>query len=408
MTDAPDSADDDETARARPVVRLRPRSGRRFFEGAPWVYADELVMDRRTRRLPPGTVAELQDADRRPLGTVGVTPESGIPARLLDRDPAAEIDRAWFAARLRGALALRERLFPTPHYRLVHAEADGLPGVVIDRFGDAAVVQPNTAWADARLPDLTAALQEVAGVTTVVLNGASRARAQEGLPADTRLLTGALDGPVEVPMTGALYLADLLGGQKTGLYFDQRPNHAFAAPLARGERMLDMFSHVGGFALAALAAGATSALAVDGSAPALDLAAEAARRMGAEGRLETRRADAFEALAALAEQGETFGLTVCDPPAFAPSRQARDAGLRAYRRLARLGSRVTAPGGFLVLCSCSHAIDADAFLEVCADGLAAERRAAQLIHEGGAGPDHPVHPALPETRYLKATVWRLA
>ena len=402
-----DPADDDAPAAGRPVVRLRPKAGRRFFSGAPWIYADELVLDRRTRRLAPGAIAELQDAERRPLGTVAVTPDSGIPARLLDRDPAAAIDRAWLAARIADAHRLRARVADPAFHRLIHAEADGLPGVVIDRFGGAAVIQPNAAWAEARLDDLAAALIEVTGVSAVVVNAASRARAQEGLAGETRLLHGALDGPVDVPMNGAIYLADLLGGQKTGLYFDQRPNHAFAAHLGRGGPMLDVFSHVGGFALAALAAGATRAVAVDGSAPALALAEGGAARMGVADRLEARRADAFDALTAAAEAGETYPLVVCDPPAFAPARSAREAGLRAYRRLARLGSRVTAPEGFLVLCSCSHAVDADAFLAACADGLRAEGRSARLIHEAGAGPDHPVHPALPETRYLKATFWRL-
>ncbi|MGM0585912.1 MAG: RSP_2647 family RNA methyltransferase [Pseudomonadota bacterium] len=397
----------DEPAPSRPILRLKPKAGRRFFAGAPWIYADEPVLDRRTRKIAPGTIAELQSAEREPLGAVAVNLDSGIAARLLDRDPGAEIDRAWFEARLRHALSLRERLFEAPVYRLVHAEADGLPGVVIDRFGEAAVIQPNAAWADARLDDLAQAVEAVTGVSTLVLNRASRARAQEGLPAGSRLLSGALEGPVEVSMNGAVYLADLLSGQKTGLYLDQRPNHAFVAGLARGTRMLDVFAHVGGFALAGLAAGAREALAVDGSEPALALAAGGARRMGVEERLHLRREDAFDALEDLGESGERFEVVVCDPPAFAPNKQALANGLRAYARLARLAARATAPDGFLTLCSCSHAVDADAFRRACADGLRAAGREAQLIRTGGAGPDHPEHPALPETGYLKALTWRL-
>ncbi len=394
-------------ARARPVIRLRPKAGRRFRTGAPWVYADELVMDRRTRALPPGTVAELQDEDRTPLGLIGFNANSVIAGRLLDRDVAAEIDAEWFAARLRRALSLRERLHDTPYYRLVHAEADGLPGVVIDRFGDAAAIQPNAAWADARIDALAEALRDVTGVTTVVMNGTSRARGLEGLAEETRIVSGALDGPIPVPMNGATYMADLAGGQKTGLFYDQRPNHAFVAGLANGQTVLDVFSHVGGFGLAALAGGAVSALAVDGSAPALELAAEGARRMGAAERFETRKSDAFDALTALGKEGARFGVVVCDPPAFAPTKQALQAGLRAYRKVARLAAPLVEEGGILCLCSCSHAADFESFRRVCAEGIYQGRREGVLIHAGRAGPDHPTHLALPETSYLKSLVFAL-
>ena len=329
MTDPDDLPADDPSADApeanpgaRPVIRLKPKAGRRFLAGAPWVYQDEIVMDRRTRKIPAGAVVELQDPERQTLGLVAFNAESAISARLLDADPGAEIDAAWLESRIAQALALRERLFDKPFYRLVHAEADFLPGLVIDRFGDAAVIQPNAAWADARAELIAQAVIRVAGVSTVVLNAGSRARAQEGLDGETRLLAGALDAPVETPMNGATYLADLLGGQKTGLYYDQRPNHAFVARLAPGARVIDVFSHVGGFSLAALAGGAASALAVDGSEPALKLAAEGAARSGFGDRFETRRGDAFDTMTALAEAGETFDVVVCDPPAFAPNRSA--------------------------------------------------------------------------------------
>lgn len=393
---------------ARAVVRLRPNAdARRLRHGFPWVYADELVLDRRTRALPPGALAVLEDTERRALALVTVNPLSKIVARVLDPDPGAAIDRAWFTARLRHALALRERLYPAPFYRLVHAEADGLPGVVIDRFGDAAVIQPNAAWAEAMLDDLAAALTGLTGVMTLVKNGTGRARALEGLAEETVVLTGALDGPVPVPMNGATYMADLTGGQKTGLFFDQRPNHAFAAALARGGRVLDVFAHVGGFALAALAAGAESALCVDSSAPALDLAQKGAEASGQGARLQTRRGDAFAQLETLAAEGAQFDLVVCDPPAFAPNRQALDAGLRAYERVARMAAPLVAPGGFLGLCSCSHAADLAAFRAACGRGIGRAGRRAQLIHTGFAGPDHPQLPQLAESGYLKALFFRL-
>ena len=284
----------EDPAMTYPTVRLRPKAeARAIRHGFPWVYADELVTDRRTQALAPGALAVLEDAERRSLGLVTVDTGSKIIARMLDRDPDAVIDETWFAVRLTRALALRERLFDRPFYRLVHAEADGLPGIVIDRFGAAAVIQPNAAWAEQHLPALAAALAEVTGVSVIVKNGTGRSRGLEGLAEETAVLQGRLDGPVAVPMNGATYMADLAGGQKTGLFYDQRPNHAFAAGLGRGARVLDVFTHVGGFALAALAAGAESAVGVDASAAALALAVEGARRTGTGDRFSPRQGDAF-------------------------------------------------------------------------------------------------------------------
>jgi 23S rRNA (cytosine1962-C5)-methyltransferase len=336
-----------------------------------------------------------------------VNPLSKIAARMLDRDPGAEITQDWIAARLTRAQALRTRLYPAPFHRLVHAEADGLPGLVIDRFGDAAVIQPNAAWTEAHLDAILAALVAVTGVAAVVKNASGRARGLEGLEEGIAVLRGTVAGPVPVPMNGATYLADLTGGQKTGLFFDQRDNHAFAARLAPGGRVLDVFSHVGGFALAALAGGAAAALAVDSSAPALALAEGGARASGLEGRLTTRKGDAFDVMAALAAEGARFDLVVCDPPAFAPSKPALEAGLRAYERVARLAAPLVAPGGFLVLCSCSHAADLSAFRSACTRGIGRGGRAGQLIHTGFAGPDHPQLPQLAESGYLKALAFRL-
>lgn len=399
---------EEQAPKSRPVVRLRPKAeARAIRHGFPWVYADELVTDRRTQGLTPGVIATLEDAERRVLGTVTVNPKSKIIARVLDRDAEAVIDRDWLAARLSRALDLRARLFDRPFYRLVHAEADGLPGVIIDRFGDVAVVQPNAAWAEALIGDLCAALGAVTGVTTVIKNGSGRSRGLEGLPEETVILCGGVEGPVPVEMNGATYMADVLGGQKTGLFFDQRPNHAFAARLARGARVLDVFSHVGGFALACLAGGAESALAVDASAAALDLATKGAEAMGQGARFATRQGDAFATLEALAAEGAQFDLVICDPPAFAPNKQALDAGLRAYERIARLAAPLVAPGGYIVLCSCSHAADLVAFRNASARGLGRGGRRAQLLHTGFAGPDHPMLPQLAESAYLKSLVFRL-
>ncbi|CUX81659.1 MAG: 23S rRNA (cytosine1962-C5)-methyltransferase RlmI [Roseibaca calidilacus] len=391
-----------------PILRLLPKAeARAVRHGFPWVFANEVVLDRRTRAIAPGSFVRLEENDGRALGLVTVNPASKIIGRMMDRNPEAQIDQPWIAAKIAHALTLRAALYDTPHYRLVHAEADGLPGVVIDRFGDVAVIQPNAAWAEVQFDLIADALAEVTGVRSIIRNGSGRARALEGLPEVTEIARGAVDGPVPVPMNGATYMADVLGGQKTGLFFDQRPNHAFAATLAKGGSVLDVFAHVGGFSLAALAAGATDALAVDSSAPALALAEAGAKASGMADRFNTLQADAFDALQKLADEGRRFDAVICDPPAFAPNKPALDAGLRAYERVARGAAALVAPGGYLGLCSCSHAADLASFRNASARGIGRAGRRGVMLHTGFAGPDHPQLPQLAESGYLKAVFFRL-
>jgi 23S rRNA (cytosine1962-C5)-methyltransferase len=280
---------------------------------------------------------------------------------------------------------------------------------VIDRFGAACVVQPNAAWAEAHLDALTAALAEVTGAEVILKNASGRTRSLEGLDDQNATLLGeAPTAPVPVVMNGATYMADLTGGQKTGLFFDQRENHAFAARLvAPGAKVLDVFSHVGGFGLAMLAAGAGEATCVDGSAAALQLAGQGAAAAGWQDRFTARQGDAFDVLTALGAEGAQFDVVICDPPAFAPSKNALEAGLRAYERVAKLAAPLVAPGGYLGLCSCSHAADLTRFRNASARGIGKAGRRGQLIHTGYAGPDHPQMPQLAESGYLKAVFFRL-
>ncbi|WP_171204920.1 RSP_2647 family RNA methyltransferase [Ruegeria sp. HKCCA0235A] len=394
----------------RPRIRLKPKANARGLRhGFPWVYANDIVSDRRTRKIPAGALAVLEDDKRAPVALVAVNPASKIMCRVLDRDIDAQLDATWFENRLQRALDLRESLFDAPYYRLIHAEADGFPGVIIDRFGEACVIQPNAAWAEAHLDVLTQALVKVTGVTTVLKNASGRTRGLEGLDDVNQVLRGsAPDAPLPVPMNGATYMADLTGGQKTGLFYDQRPNHAFAARLVHPDaQVLDVFSHVGGFGLAMLAGGAGQALSVDGSAAALDLAKQGAEASGLAEEFQTRQGDAFEVLNQLGEEGARFDVVICDPPAFAPSRQALDAGLRAYERIARLAAPLVKPSGYLGLCSCSHAADLSRFRDASSRGIGRAGRQAQLIHTGFAGPDHPQLPQLAESGYLKAVFYRL-
>jgi 23S rRNA (cytosine1962-C5)-methyltransferase len=382
-----------------PTLRLKPGQGRRLRAGSPWVFSNEIAMQPEYRQMTPGGLVRLEGDDGARLGTFMFNPHSLIAARLLDRDPAAAIDVDWLRTRLREAIALRERVCDTRFHRLVHAEADRLPGLVIDRYDDIAVVQANTAGMDRLMPLIVEALTELLPLRAVVARNDSATRRLEGLSEDVALLFGN-DARVEVTEGGVRFPVDLLEGQKTGWFFDQRPNRDRVAALADGVRVLDVFSHVGAFGLRCAVAGAREVTLVDSSAPALAQAEQAAALNGVAERVRVRRGDAFEVMTELA--GERFDIVVCDPPAFARSRKDAEVGLRAYGRMARLAAALVAPGGFLLVASCSYHAPLEAWSAQIAFGLHRARREGRIVYTGGAGPDHPVHPHLPETAYLKA------
>jgi 23S rRNA (cytosine1962-C5)-methyltransferase len=384
----------------RPLIRLNPGADRRVRAGHPWAFSNEIAMTPALRAMPPGTVVRLEGADGWRFGAWHFNPHSLIAARRLDADPAAAVDEGWFHARLAACLALRDRLFGAPFYRLVHAEADGLPGLVIDRYGDAVAIQANTAGMDAALPMIVAALRDLIAPRTIVARNDSGVRVLEGLKEEVALLHGA-EGTAVVEEGGLHFPVDLLGGQKTGWFFDQRPNRALVARMAEGRSVLDAFCHLGGFGLSAARAGAREVTLLDRSEHALDLAKQAAARAGLGERVATMKADAMEALEKMHGSGRRFEVVVADPPAFAKARKDIPAALRGYAKLARHAAGVTAPGGVLFIASCSHHVGPGDFAEAVAYGVARARRASRILASVGAGPDHPVHPALPESAYLK-------
>ena len=387
---------------ARPQIALLPGFHRRAEGGHPWVYSNEIAMDAAAKALPAGSLVTLRRPDERPFGVAMFNPHSHIAARLLDRDAERVIDRRFFARRLERALRLREALYDRPYYRLVHAEADGLPGLVIDRFAGVLALQANTAGIDRLTSVIIGALRDLLSPEAIVLRNDSPARSQEGLGLEARVVLGTVEGPVTVEENGVVFPVDVLAGQKTGWFFDQRDNRAFIAGLALGGRVLDLYCHSGGFAVAAAQRGAAGVLGIDSSEPALALAAEAARRNGVAERVSFRRADVFAEAATLAAAGERFDIVIADPPPFAPSKRAVPAALRGYRKLAHIAARLAAPSGFLFLASCSYNVGVGDFAEAVRRGLADAGRGARILRTSGAGPDHPVHPALPESAYLKA------
>jgi 23S rRNA (cytosine1962-C5)-methyltransferase len=389
---------------AHPTVRLKAKEGRRLRGGAPWAYSNEIDMNAATRALAPGTVVNVAGDDGREFGTGYFNPNSLIAVRLLDRRPDVVPDEAFFAERISRALALREALYDRPFYRLVHAEGDHLPGLTIDRFGDACVVQITTAGMEGLRAPLTAALDRVLAPPDVILRADAPTRALEGLDSYVRAEKGTA-ARIAVEENGIRYFADPGSGQKTGWYYDQRDNRAFMAALAKGRSALDAYCYAGGFALAAAKAGAREVIGLDSSQPALSLAEESARANGLSAKFV--KTDAFDELERLGNANEAFDIVIADPPPFVKSRKDLEAGAKAYRKLARLSARVVARDGFLLLASCSHNIAPERFASECALGIQRAGRQARLIRQAGAGADHPVHPMLPESAYLKALVYAL-
>jgi 23S rRNA (cytosine1962-C5)-methyltransferase len=391
---------------AHPTVRLKPKEGRRLRAGAPWAFSNEVEMSNATKALKPGAVVNIVGDDGHPLGSGYFNPNSLIAIRLLDALPDVKFNAAYFEKKLTRALDLRDALYGKPYYRLVHAEGDYLPGMTIDRFGDACVVQVTTAGMEGLLEPLLAALEKAIAPGAVILRADTPSRGLEGLDSYVRAAKGDASRIV-VEENGIRYFADLGSGQKTGWYYDQRDNRAFLATLASGKSVLDAYCYTGGFALAAAKAGAREVVALDSSAPALALAEDSAAANGIASVCKFVKSDVFEEFERLGAAKETFDIVIADPPPFVKSRKDLEPGAKAYRKLARMAAKLVAPNGLLLLASCSHNIQPDRFAQECAMGMQRADRRARLIRQAGAGADHPVHPMLTESAYLKALVYAL-
>jgi 23S rRNA (cytosine1962-C5)-methyltransferase len=394
-------------ARKLPSVLLRAGEDRRLRAGHPWAFSNEILMDAETKALPAGSLAILRAPGGEALGLATFNPHSLIAARLLTSNPEAVVDALFFGRRIARAAALRDRLIGVPYYRLIHAEADGLPGVIVDRFGDALVVQINSTGMAALTPVLLEALEAELSPRTIVLKNDSPVRELEGLEREVVVAKGEA-GPVEVIENGATFVADLSGGQKTGWFYDQRDNRRFMGGLARDASVLDVYSYSGGFGVLAAKQGAQSVTCLDRSRAALEAAQAAAKLNGVEGKVSMQKAEAFEALEKLGgTAARKFGVVICDPPAFVKSRKDLKTGAQGYRKLVRLAAPLVARGGFFFVASCSHLMDAPVFAEQVRRGLRDAERTGRILRSSGAALDHPVHPNLPETAYLKALTLQL-
>jgi 23S rRNA (cytosine1962-C5)-methyltransferase len=394
------------TAAQLPALRLKRNEDRRLQAGHLWVFSNEVdTQQTPLQKFQPGELVRVLAHNDRALGLAYVNPRSLISARLLSTWKFP--DTGWFAGRIRAALALRERLYADPYYRLVYGESDGLPGLVVDRYGTQCVVQIGTAGMEALKNPIRDALLQVLECDALIFKNDSAARELEGLPAYVEMAHGRGEEFGAVIEDGLRFSLPLAQGQKTGWFFDQALNRqALSRYVVRGARVLDVFSYVGGWAVRAAKLGAAEVICVDSSAPALEMAEKNAQVNGLA--VATRKGDAFDVLEALGREGARFDVVIVDPPAFAKRRKDLSKALAAYKRLNQLAMQLLVNDGMLVSCSCSYHVSAADLAEALAKAARAADKQVQILEQGGQAPDHPVHPAIPETRYLKAYFCRVS
>jgi 23S rRNA (cytosine1962-C5)-methyltransferase len=387
-----------------PPLRLKKGEDRRLRAGHLWVFSNEVdVQHTPLTAFDPGAPVEVQDSRGAPLGSAYVNPHSLICARLVSRDPRRALDRDLLRDRLERALALREMLFQgEPFYRLAFGEGDGLPGLVVDRFGEVLVAQITTAGMERLREDVVGVLDEVLRPSAILLRNDTASRSLEGLESYVETALGTVPDHAEIRENGVRFRVPLTEGQKTGWFYDHRMNRARMQRYVRDRRVLDVFSYIGGWGVQAAAAGAREVLCVDSSAGALEELEASARLNAVEDRVSTLRADAFDALRDLRQAGKRFEVIVLDPPAFIKRRKDAKQGEKAYRRINQLALEMLAEGGVLVSASCSYHLSRDALLGAVLRASRDAGRELQILEEGHQAADHPIHPAIPETSYLKA------
>ena len=386
-----------------------------MLAGHLWVFSNEIdTAATPLKGLEPGAPVRIESASGRFVANGYANPLSLIAARVTSRRPDVSLDRALLETRLADALALRERRWDAPYWRWVHGEGDFLPGLVVDRYGDALVVQITTAGMERYRDDVVDALVGLSGARSVLLADDAPVRELEGLPLRREQVVGDAPEPLSVHENGLEFAVPAGVSQKTGWFYDHRESRLAlrrwagkGGAAADGARVLDLYTYLGAFGLNAAAAGAREVVAIDASAAAVAAANENARTNGLDGVFTAREDDAVEAMRALVDAGERFDVVVLDPPAFVKRKKDLEAGLRHYALNAKLALRLLSPGGILLSASCSQAVDEAALARVVRQALPKEATGLQLLETLRQGPDHPVHAAVPETLYLKGSIARL-
>jgi 23S rRNA (cytosine1962-C5)-methyltransferase len=383
------------------VLHLKPKEHRRLLSGHLWVFSNELREV--PRDIAAGETVQLFTHDNRLLGTGFFNPQSLIAFRLLTRSEE-QPDREFFRRKILEALQLRRKVYPesvTNAWRLVHGESDGLPGLVIDRFDRAFVLQSFSAGMDRHLPIITEVLKELFDPEAIVIRNEAQLRELEGLPLYREMVLGSPEDAQQVIVDdGISFRVNILEGQKTGFFLDQRENRRIIRKYSSGADVLDVYTNDGGFALNAMQAGARSTTMVDISQEALQRAEQNARMNGMEN-FSIIASDAFEALSGLKQANRAFDLVVLDPPSFTKSRKTVPTALKAYAKLNRLGLQLVRDEGFLATASCSHHVAEEDFLAAVHLGAMQAGKHLRMIYRNSQPADHPVLLSMPETGYLK-------
>ena len=384
-------------------LRLKKKEERRLHTGHLWVFSNEVdVAHTPLTGFEPGQLVSIEASNGAVLGTGYVNPHSLICARLVSRDPHYVLDQSLLVHRLNIALSLRERLFDKPYYRLVFGDSDALPGLVVDRYGDVLVVQLTTAGMERVKTEVIAALQKVIKPRAIVLRNDTSSRALEGLPKYIETALGEVPERVRLEENGVQFDISVLTGQKTGWFYDHRMNRARMQCYVKDRRVLDVFSYLGGWGVQAAVAGASEVLCVDSSQAALDQLRHNAALNNVTERVTGIQADAFDALKSLRAERQKFDVVILDPPAFIKRKKDHKQGLQAYHQLNQMAMQLLAKDGILISASCSHHLETGALQDVLLQTSRHVDRSLQILEQGQQGPDHPIHPAIPETRYLKA------
>jgi len=393
---------------AYPALYLKRGEEARLRAGHLWVFSNEVDVKRSPLTgFDPGEPCVIVDAHAKPLGVGYVNPGSLIAARLVNRGIEHAFDASLIVHKLKIALGLRERLYAEPYYRLMFGEADGLPGLTLDRYGDVIVGQITTAGMERMKDGITAAVVKVIKPAAIVWKNDTGVRAMEGLPNYADLGYGELSAPVFAQEGGLEFRIDPIGGQKTGWFYDQRANRDQLAAYVRGKRVLDVFSYLGAWGLRAAAAGASAVVCVDASASAAEAIVYNAAHNGLADRVHAVKADAFDYLKSLREAREHFDVVILDPPAFVKRKKDFAEGRLAYRRINEMAMQILAKDGILITASCSYHLPRAALLDAVQQGARHLDRNVQVLVQLQQAPDHPVHPAIPETDYLKGFICRV-
>jgi 23S rRNA (cytosine1962-C5)-methyltransferase len=381
------------------TVKLKQKEERRILRGHPWVFSNEL--DRAPVEFKPGEIVDVLDNAGRFLGRGYINPHSLIAVRLLTRT-REDINVGFFRRRIAAARSLRTLLGFGDSFRAVFSEGDHLPGLIVDKYAGTLVVQSSTAGIDRMLNEILVALKEEYAPEAIILRNDTESREIEGLVRETRVAHGSISGPVIFEESGITYRVDVLEGQKTGFFFDQRENRQALKGYVQSRRTLDCFCYVGAWALSAARFGATEVIGLDSSEKAIALATENAGINGLS--VQFKKADVFDELRALEKHQEHFGCIVLDPPAFVKSRAKVREALKGYKEINLRAMKLLEPGGALVTCSCSHHIDQELFREMLIDAAYSAGRQAKLLEMRSQARDHPALLAARETQYLKCAI----